>query len=369
MKLLKIIIAALVLLNIPSILLAHTSATIGSLLSYTTILLLVTYYVLEKKTEPNNWMIILALSYFIISSFQYYDSPSFFILNSIKYFIVIICGYELLKNINKTEMFFILVIGALSVGIEAMFFPSKFGRYSGFYINPNVAGFICIYGYSLTYGLKKTSLKLSGQFIFTLMGLLTFSRTFIVIWVLLNIISLRISIKNIRMLGIGFLILSTLFLIDEIVGLSNPRFQQLKSIVTNERVSTRELNEGSRTETWALYYDQVLDSPIIGNGYGTFSGLNNPMGVHNSYLMVIGEAGFLPFFIMLAMFFVMFKQGYIYFKQAPNLIMQTIALSLVLLANHNFFNFYYITFAVMWTQYQLVVQKKNKLYNFQQIAS
>ncbi|WP_100615833.1 O-antigen ligase family protein [Confluentibacter citreus] len=364
MKILKFIIAALVLLNLPSILLVNTTPVIGSLLSYATIIFLVAYYVLEKKTEPNAWMIILALFYFIISSFQYYGTDSVFILTCIKYFIVIVCGFELIKNMSKLDMFFVLLIGGLSIGIEALFFPSKFGRYSGFYINPNTAGFICIYAFALTYGLKSQALKLIGQFVFTLMGLLTFSRTFIVIWILLNLMSLRISVKNIRMLGLGFLIISTLFLIDEIVGLSNPRFQQLKNIVTNEKVSTREISEDSRTETWALFYDQILESPIVGNGWGTLSGMST-MGVHNSFLMVLGEAGFLPFFIMLAMFFVMFRRGYIYFKLAPHLIMQTIALFMFLLANHNFFNFYYITFCTMWIQYQLLVLKNNKLYNLQ----
>ena len=42
-----------------------------------------------------------------------------------------------------------------------------------------------------------------------------------------------------------------------------------------------------------------------------------------------------------------------YFKKAPNLIMQIIGLSLFLLANHNFFTFYYVSFAAMWIQYQI----------------
>jgi O-antigen ligase len=315
-------------------------------------------------------MIVLGLTYFVIASFQYYGIPSEYINNCMKYFIVLIGGYELLKRMSPTDMFFVFLIGTLSIGYEAMFKTSKWGRYSGFYLNPNVAGFICIYAYAITYGIKNPILKLTGQFVFTLMGLLTFSRTFIVIWILLNLISLRISIKNIRMLGVGFLILSTLFLIDEIVGLNNPRFQQLKNITSNEKVSTREMNEDSRADTWALYYDKILDSPIIGNGWGTFSGVyGRGPGAHNSYLVAVGEAGFLTLFIMLAMLFVMFWQGFVYFKYAPNLIMQTIALSVFLLANHNFFNFYYITFALMWIQSQLKVQKNNTLYNHQEITS
>lgn len=359
MKILKFIIAGLVLLNLPSVILINSNATIGSLLSYTTIVLLAGYYVLEKKSKPNVWMIALGLTYFVIASFQFYGLPSEYINNSMKYFIVLIGGYALLKRMSPVDMFYIFLIGTLSIGYEAMFLPSKWGRYSGLYLNPNVAGFICIYAYALTYGIKNPVLKLIGQFVFTLMGLLTFSRTFIVIWLLLNLISIRISIKNIRMLGVGFLILSTLFLIDEIVGLNNPRFEQLKSIASNEKVSTNEINEDSRSDTWAMYYDDILDSPILGNGWGTFSGVyGQKAGAHNSYLVAIGEAGFLALLIMVAMFFVMFWKGYMYFKYAPNLIMQTIAVSVFLLANHNFFNFYYITFAVMWIQHQLDIHEE-----------
>jgi O-antigen ligase len=369
MKVLKLTIVALVLLNTPSIVLTNFGPTLGSLLSYTTILLLVIYYVLTpKRTALNIWMIVLALSYFVISSFQYIGDTKYFIVETIKYFVVVICGYELLKKVNIVEIYFIFLIGTLSIGLEAVFFPSKWGRYAGFYINPNVAGFICIYAYSLTYGLKKESLKLLGQFIFTLMGLLTFSRTFIVIWVCLNIISLKISIKNIRILGLGFLIISSLFFIDELVGLNNPRFDSMKKILNNEQVTSSEINDDSRTDTWAKFYDEILAKPIFGNGYGTFSGLKR-QGVHNSYLMLIGEAGIIPIIILLSMLAYMFYWGFILFKYAPNLLMQVIALSLFLLANHNFFVFYYIIFTTMWIQTQIIKYKDILYQNQLQIKS
>ena len=354
MKILKLIIAALILQNIPSIALLNYGPVVGTLLSYTTILLLLVYYILTpNRTKVNVWLITLALTYFVISSFQYVGEAKFFITDSLKYFIVIICGYELIKRVKINEIYFIILLGTITIALEAMFFPSKWGRYAGFYINPNVAGFICIYGYSLTYGLKKESLKLLGQFIFTLMGLLTFSRTFIVIWVCLNLISLKISIKNIRILGLGFLIISSLFFIDELVGLNNPRFDQLKKFVNNEQVSSKEINQDHRSDTWALFYDDIFKNPIFGNGYGTFTGKRGRIGAHNSYLVVVGEAGIIPLFIMLSLFGYMMYWGLVLFKYAPNIIMHTIALSLFLLANHNFFNFYYIAFATMWIQSQI----------------
>ncbi|WP_084203504.1 O-antigen ligase family protein [Psychroserpens damuponensis] len=358
MKILRIIILLLILWNLPSIGLSAMGDGVGSLLSYLTITLIAVYYFFEEKSKPNWWIIVLSFFYFIIASFQYYGTPKVFMLETTKYFIFVLGGYELVKRVNKEELFFILLLGTISVAIEALYFPSKLGRYSGFYLNPNEAGFVCIYGYALVYSLKNTSFKLLGQFVFTLMGLLTFSRTFIVIWLILNIISLKISIKNIRILGIGVLIFSSLIFIDEVVGLNNPRFKQLTNIIKNENVSVNEINEDSRVDTWAQHFDEILESPFFGNGYGTFSGGTGHLGVHNSYLMIIGEAGIFPFLILIAyMGYLVFWSIY-FFNRTPYLIMQTIAVTMFLLTDHNFFTHYYVLLVTMWIQYQIVLEKE-----------
>ncbi len=358
MKIIRIVLLILILWNLPAIALFTLSPGLGSRLSYLTVGLLAIYYFFETKTKPNWWIIIISLLYFTISSFQYYYPANLFILETVKYFIFVIGGYELVKRVSKEQLFFILLLGTLSIAVEALLFPSKFGRYSGFYLNPNEAGFVCIFGYALVYSLKNTSIKLLGQFVFTLMGLLTFSRTFIVIWILLNIISLKVSIKNIRILGIGILIFSALIIIDQYVGLNNPRFEQLKNIVSNDKVSVNEINEDSRFDTWAHHYDKILESPFFGNGYGTFSGGLGYLGVHNSYLMIIGEAGIIPFALFLAYIGYLLYWSIYFFKNTPYLIMQTIALAIFLMTDHNFFTHYYVLFVAMWIQYQIVVQKK-----------
>lgn len=321
---------------------------------------------LSKKGKTNIWLIVTGLSYYLISALQYYGEFKPFLTLFLKYLIVVICGYELIKETSKKEMYVFLIIGALSILMHTLFFTSDYGRYSGFYINPNVGGFICITGYGLSYGMENKKIKFIGQFIFTLMGLLTFSRTFIVLWLLLNLLSIFINIKNIKIFALGALILGTLFMIDEFVGLNNPRFQQLKAIVTNEKVDSDEINQNSRTETWARFYEYILDKPITGNGYGAFQGGGvHRLGSHNSYLLVIGESGIIPFLIFTSLFFYLIYKGIILFKLAPNILMQAIGLSVFLLANHNFFNFYYITFLTMWLQYQIILydnqlQKTNK---------
>ncbi|MDY2586652.1 O-antigen ligase family protein [Winogradskyella aquimaris] len=359
MRILKYICFALVVLNLPSVALSAYGGGVGSLLSYLTILFLTLYYFFGKKTRPNWWLIIISILFFMIGGFQFIGLTSGFIYDTIKYFIYLICAYEMVKNISVSEYNFFLVIGSATIILEAVMFTSDFGRYSGFYLAPNEAGFICITGYATTYGLKNAGIKLTAQFICTLAGLLTFSRTFILIWLLINIISLKISIKNIRIFGLGFLIISTLFFIDEMVGLNNPRFEQLKSIISNDGgVTSEELSEDSREDTWAKFYDKILDSPFIGNGYGSFSGKEgHGKGVHNSFLTVIGEAGILPFILFVAYIGYLNVMSIVYFNKKPNLIMQIIALSLFLMANHNFFTFYYVSFAAMWIQYQIEVAK------------
>jgi O-antigen ligase len=361
-KILKYITFGLVILNIPSIGLSAYGSTIGGLLSYATIGLLAFYYFLEKKTTPNWWLIIISILFFMIGGLQYVGPTIQFIMDTIKYFIYLISAYELAKHISISEYNLLLLIGSSTIALEDLLFTSEFGRYSGFYMSPNEAGFICITGYAATYGLKNKSAKLLGQFICTLAGLLTFSRTFIVIWLLINVVSLKISVKNIRIFGLGFLIISTLFFIDEVVGLNNPRFEQLKSIANNDgSVSSEEINEDSRADTWARFYDKILDSPLIGSGYGSFSGKQGHVqGVHNSYLMVLGEAGILPFILFILYIGYLIVMSIIYFTRKPNLIMQMIGLSLFLMANHNFFTFYYVSFAAMWIQYQIHIAKSEE---------
>lgn len=358
MRIIRILLLALILWNLPSIALFTIGPTMGSLLSYLTMGLLLVYYFIEKKTTPNWWIIILALFYFIISSFQYYGETMYFVKETLKFFVFVFGGYKLVKTVKNDELFYFILIGSISIAIDAIYFPTKFGRYAGVYLNPNEAGFMCIYGYALVFSLKNTSLKLLGQFVFTLMGLLTFSRTFIVIWIILNIISLKISIKNLKIVGIGVLIFSSLLFIDSAVGLNNPRFEQLKNILNNENISTKEISKDSRTVTWSNYYNQILESPIFGNGYGTLSGKTGELGVHNSYLMTIGEAGIIPFALLISYMFYLFYWSVIFFRTNPNLIMQTVALSLFLLTDHNFFTFYHVMFVAMWIQYQIHFNRK-----------
>ncbi len=360
MKWVKYGILALVLLNIPAALLKFVSPALGSLTSYSIFLLLILFYLFTQKSKPNTFLLFIGFCYYLIASFQYYGDNRILIIDTIKFFLVVLLGYELIKKVTKQELFFFLLIGALTIGIETLFFPSHFGRYSGLYINPNVAGFVCIFGYGLVWSLKNNNLKLIGQFVFSLMGLLTFSRTFIILWIAVNLLSIWISVKNVRIFVLGIGLVFTMVIIDQVVGLNNPRFEQLMAIVNNEEVSTTEISEGSRTETWAKFYQDILEKPVFGNGYGTFLGREgaHSAGVHNSYLLVLGESGIITFLLFVGYILFLLARSFTLFPRTPNLFMQCIGFSVFLMANHNFFNFFYIIFCAMWLQYQISLSRE-----------
>ncbi|MDO6518278.1 O-antigen ligase family protein [Zobellia uliginosa] len=360
--LLKYSILALIMLNIPGIVMKEFSSVLSSMLSYLSFGLLLIFYLLNKRTGINGWLILIGLSYFTLSSLsgQSY-MPLFidFVIFCIKYFIIIICGYEVMKRTSDTELSIFLTIGALSILLQIFFFHNPltdYGRYSGFYINPNAGGFICILGYSLSYSIKNEKLKGIAQMIFIAMGILTFSRTFIILWILINLIAIRVSIKNAYKLGIGLLLLLGLLTYNEFLPVKNPRISQISGFISGDSRAAQDLNEGSRLETWEHFYGYLIDNPIFGNGFGAFGGggVGGFIGVHNSYLKVWGEAGIIPFLLFLLFFGVLIKKSASIFLTHPHFLFMSISLMAILATNHNFFELGYLLFTALWIHVSLL---------------
>ncbi|MFD2098853.1 O-antigen ligase family protein [Flagellimonas iocasae] len=348
---LKYLALGFTILNFPTIGLSVFGGAVGSIVSSLSFLLMIAYAAVSKSMKPSRWFLLIWASYYVIAGLQFNLNvgASDYISRMFKFLIVAIFAGEILNNTNKKEMFWFLFIGASSVIINAVFFPDNYGRYGGFYIDPNAAGFICISGYALTYAIPNARIRILGQFIFSLAGFLTFSRTFILIWLLVNLISLKISLKNARVFILGALVIIIMISFSKELQLNAMRFKQLENIVLNEKVDTNELNEDSRTKTWAIFYDYILDKPIFGNGYGSFQGNGvYRIGPHNTFLFIIGEAGIIAIAIFLAFQFVLLKKSLEHFKKNPQFIMLFIAQFLFLLTNHNYFTAYYLLFVTLW---------------------
>ena len=372
MTLLRYIILALFVMNISSAALVYLGGGLGSAVSYLSFILLLGYYILVKKGKTNTWMIVLGILYFTISGFNISlkfftgddvgEADYFFIC--IKYFIIVLGGYEIIRRTSNKEFFYFLLLGACTIFLHATVLgggSAVYGRFSGFYLNPNAGGFICISGYAICYSIKNKKGRLIGQIIFTLMGLLTLSRTFIVLWVLLNVISLKIDIKNIRIFLYGFGLLSLMLILSELLPVKNPRIEQLKAITSNEEVSVSEINDDSRTDTWSLYFDRITAKPFFGNGFGTFTIKDEQRGIHgihNTFLLVIGQAGLLPFIVIVIFYAQMLYWSIRLFNHHPNLALQAIGLFFFLMASHVYFTHAFILFISMWIQYQIEENKK-----------
>jgi len=373
---LKYLILGLFLLNLPDFILAKVNPTLASILSIGSYILLIVYYLeIKEKIKPNMWMVFLIVFYFTIGTLsgqEYAPSLRFLATELFKLIVVIICGQELILRLTKREVFTFLIIGALSVVFHVFFFfdPLKdSGRFYGFYMNPNAAAFICMIGYALSFSFNGRQ-RLLGQIIFTLMGLLTLSRTFIIVWIILNLISIRIDYKNIRFFGYGFLLLIILVSFSEVLPFENIRLKQLSNFVEGKEVRTSVVNKDSRAETWSLYYDFIINKPLFGNGIKSFSGgivqkkIGVSVGVHNTYLKILGEAGVFVFGIFITLYIKIIKESYLKFKNNPELFMMILVIALYLLTNHDYFETHYLILLSLWIQLRAFVPQKDYIESY-----
>lgn len=360
MKLIKYAILILLLWGIDSFTLFVFGETYGSYASYATYLALLGYYFLSKKRKLLFSIIILGLTYFVISGLIYVDDPEVYVNEFIKYFIIVICGAEVARDTSHKELCYFLLAGALSILVHAVVFADGYGRYSGLFLNPNGAAFVCLLGYCLTFEIQDIKTKYLFIFLFTFTGALTFSRFFFLMWLLMTLISVAGNKKNLQVLGVGFGALVLLISVAALLQLNTERFALLQSFFDND-VQTGVLTKDARLNSWAKYYDDILTNPIFGNGYKSFSGINNvKQGVHNTYLMVIGEAGFIPLLIILGIYISLIKQTLTIYKTEVYKLLLAISLTAILLTMHNYFNNELILFITIWLCVKLTHKDTNE---------
>ncbi|WP_276390835.1 O-antigen ligase family protein [Eudoraea chungangensis] len=364
MNFLKYSILFLILCNIPSYSLAYFGGTLGSLTSYASSLLLIVFFFFVKdRNKPLLPFIILGLLYFLIGAINYthLDEGNYFVKEFIRFMIVVVCGAEVIKRTTTKDIYLILLLGGLSVLINAIIFPSAnanfsatYGRYSGFYLNPNFAGQICLVGYAISFSISRQAWKLIGQFVFTLAGILTFSRTFIVVWLVISLFAIIQSKKNIRVPAIGAIVIILVLAFAESMTLNKDRFSAFQSIFGSEQVKTKIISKDTRDQTWSLYYDMALDKPFIGNGYLKLSKkYQGKPGAHNSFLMIFGEAGVIPLLVMLGIYGYLLLKSFTFFKTQPEVFYITLVIVLALMTSHQYFTVFYFVFVSMFVYFRL----------------
>lgn len=181
-------------------------------------------------------------------------------------------------------------------------------RGSGLFGNPNEAGIITAVGFSLVLNIiQKRWLKIILLCFFILMALLTFSKTSLIMLVLVYFLNLLIKgnysmavARIIISLTVVYVLLSffKLDIINQFESNQAKRVEQTLDIIL--LTPSDDILESSRGYLWRQGKDKIAKKPILGNGLGSLHSMqgasisvNNKVsqGVHNTYLLKIGEAG------------------------------------------------------------------------------
>jgi len=359
MKYLKLIILLLIFWNLPSFALAYISSMSGMFLSYGTFLLIIVYFFFNKKERPIIPFIVLGLLYFVISVLVDTQNTENFLVTFIKYFIFIILVIKLVIDTTDKEIYIVLLLGSLSILFESIFITDIGGRFSGFYLNPNFAGLICILGYSLSFSIDNKKFRLLGLILFFIVGLVTFSRTFLLLWILISLVSLANSYKNVYKIVICLVLFSLFFSFGDKFDFNTKRLEAFSTILDGK--ISDEMVEDSRTQTWALYYFKVLNKPFFGNGYLSFSGntdgigenLYSIQGVHNTFLLILGESGIFVFLYFTAIYGGFVITGIRVFNDEPFIFLISFSIFMYMLTSHNYFDNYIILFVSLWLYIQI----------------
>ncbi|MFD2823588.1 O-antigen ligase family protein [Lacinutrix iliipiscaria] len=351
-EILKHIILALTILNLPMFGLISFNPGLGAAASALSLVSLLLYYFFIKKSKPLLALLLLGILYFSIGGLNFSGEITTFMKDIFRYFLFILSITEVAKNTTNAEACFYLLIGAISIIVNALIFSDEYGRYAGFYINPNRAALICILGFAFTYRLANKKHKIAAQFIFTLAGIATLSRYFLLLLLVVNLASLFANKKNLIGLLVGAI--GIIVIINTpAFELNKDRFDALESFFSEGEVKTTTITRESRQETWALYTDVILNNAIIGNGYGSMQGhqgdtVGIKVGVHNTYLMVLGEAGIIPFILLVIFYISLGVKSLKHFRLNAEYSYLAMIMASYLLVSHNYFYNYVILFFTIW---------------------
>lgn len=368
------IILCLLFWGFPTFCLYYINDTLGAITSLITVFLPVVYFILKPKTEviKLNPVLFLGVLYYCLSAFNYFDNEDIAWINSFIKFLIVACFFPfVVKDTKLNELFVIIVLGCLSIIVHSVFFPkidahfgSTYGRFSGFYLNPNYASLMCIIGISISFGVKNLPLKLIGQIILSVGGLMTLSRTFLALFVAFNLLAIIKSKKNLMLPILGTCALLLILAFGESsLNLNTKRFEALSSVFDNNtEIKMNTIKADSRNETWALYYDLIYSRPLLGHGYKSFQGgyFGILAGVHNTFLMVIGESGILCFLLLVINVTWMFFKSIRNYNSEMEILFLNISFIASLMFGHTFFEKYSNLFLMLLLWYHFT----DKTYQF-----
>jgi O-antigen ligase len=357
-----IAIATISLLNLPTFLSATKGS--GSLMSYIMLgfsVILFFYLFFKKRYDVNNLLTLLILSilsYLVVgltTKFIWEESELtsrgsgpvedwtyivrlmlqslFVMLASYKY--TLFCHSREQMNKYLNILIVIALVGSLITIFSPFlgFYQSGFfidstvnsgglTRPAGLYMNPNPAGFHAVSTLLLVISLlfrTKTSrilvflliiISLISAFITLSKGAILMSLIVIFSYMFFGIAFYRklLSTSRKSFLIIGSLIIFSFiqfitFLIAQFSQLGEFEQIRLKQIVDLLGGKVNAETTTTRTDLASIGLEWISESPILGWGFGAFHYFREgSAGVHNMFLMLIGESGFVPLLLYISFF-------------------------------------------------------------------
>jgi len=224
-----------------------------------------------------------------------------------------------------------------AIGLKSVIQYKAITRESGVFSNPNKAGAHINYNLALVLFFILNSRRWFWLF----MGMLplvlystvvTFSKSAMISALLIVVVFLFMNLRGFYRLGgqrrkkLGFFLVlifivgsaSVPIIVDFMYTLNK---HQLGRILQVGQIMSGQLDESTTTHRsvlWGEGIEIIRDFPITGHGFGSFSKLpEGRLNVHNTYLMVLGEAGIFPF-IALMIFILIVYHRCLFWIRDPN---------------------------------------------------
>lgn len=239
-------------------------------------------------------------------------------------------------------------------------------RLTGFYLNPNLTGYISnialVFALTSFLSIKKLNyLSIGLLFLSIYVSLRSFSKTSIIITLLILLLffafilfsrsfwfSKQLSNKRrflfiVVLILFGVIIKGNLWLKDLDEG-QRDRLSQVFSILVSGEFNKKTTTY--RSEIWETGVVKIFESPFIGNGYGSFDYFEEEgQGIHNMFLKMFGEAGIFVgivylIFHLVVLRYIVLEREYSYKFMLMGLFLSTVIFNL---SNHNAFQTYLIS--------------------------
>ena len=269
--------------------------------------------------------VLIAITYGMLSGNVYFSLVRTYFFSGVLMTIIAIhiikSNKELVDNIVKFSRE-VLLLASVSVILSPYYYPYMqelplaLGeqRFSGFFLNPNEASLssVFFFNFILYRPYEKRMFNLFAVALMIVALVLTFSKTGVILFFASLMLFLLLKRKGMLMLfAIALLTLSLQFLPDTLsnkigssLSLSDAQLRRLDLLYGFLQGRIDSHTTGYRIDTWNSAIPIIADGFPHGTGLGTFYyGGNFPyqneniywQGVHNTYLMIVGEAGFVAF--------------------------------------------------------------------------